>query len=102
MSFVFFFLGNIVQTRGREKRGPHVKEQKRQGKVCDVAEPPRKPSRQLLQHYDAVPPPMPAASARPPKPVDEDLYKIPPDLLRTSKRVGPSIFFLIFFGVFII
>lgn len=74
------------KTRGREKRGPHVKEQKRQGKVCDVAEPPRKPSRQLLQHYDAIPPPMPAASARPPKPVDEDLYKIPPDLLRTSKR----------------
>jgi hypothetical protein len=29
---------------------------------------------------------------RPPKPVDEDLYKIPPDdLLYTSKRVGTSI-----------
>ncbi|XP_059439383.1 uncharacterized protein LOC132171979 [Corylus avellana] len=74
------------KTRGREKRGgggPHVKEQKRRGKVCDVTEPPRKPSR---QHYDAVPPPMPAMPPRPPKPVDEDLYKIPPDLLYTSKR----------------
>ncbi|XP_062144364.1 uncharacterized protein LOC133851800 isoform X2 [Alnus glutinosa] len=77
------------KTRGREKkRGAHVKEPKRQGKVCDVTEPPRKASRQLLPHYDAVPPPMPAA--RRPKPVDEDLYKIPPDLLRTSKR-GPGV-----------
>jgi hypothetical protein len=63
--------------------------------VCDVTEPPRKPGR---HHYDAVPPPMPSRPPpRPPKPVDEDLYKIPPDdLLYTSKRVGTSIpfFFL--------
>ena len=37
---------------------------------------------------DAVPPPPPPAS----KPIDEDLYKIPPELLlHTSKRVGPSL-----------
>ncbi|KAG2696784.1 hypothetical protein I3760_07G075100 [Carya illinoinensis] len=71
----------------RKKRGskerrycPHVKEQKRVGKVCDVTEPARKPSRQL--------PPRRVISAdvRPPKPVDEDLYKIPPEL-QTSKQI---------------
>nr|KYP71859.1 hypothetical protein KK1_011137 [Cajanus cajan] len=44
----------------------------KQGKVCHVTEHPRKP-------YDAVPPPRA-------KPLDEDLYKIPPELLRTTKR----------------
>ena len=39
---------------------------------------------------DAVPPPPPPPPAS--KPIDEDLYKIPPELLlHTSKRVGPSL-----------
>ena len=39
---------------------------------------------------DAVPPPPPPLPAS--KPIDEDLYKIPPELLlHTSKRVGPSL-----------
>ena len=38
---------------------------------------------------DAVPPPPPPPAS---KPIDEDLYKIPPELLlHTSKRVGPSL-----------
>ncbi|KAJ7978214.1 Pathogenic type III effector avirulence factor Avr AvrRpt-cleavage: cleavage site protein [Quillaja saponaria] len=87
------------KTRGRGKGGPapHVKENtKKQGKVCDcdVTEPPtRKPgnrSKQLDQ-YDTVPrshhPPRPRLpGARLPKPVDEDLYRIPPELLHTTKR----------------
>ncbi|KAM1052224.1 hypothetical protein ACFX2A_034450 [Malus domestica] len=83
---------------GREKRGQraHVMEQKRQqskvAKVCDVTEPPTKPYHYQLHvqqqpnrthhhhhHHDTVP-------RRPPKPVDEDLYKIPPELLHTTKR----------------
>lgn len=66
--------------RNRERRYP-VKEgmnmRKQQGKVWDVTEHPRK-------HHDGVPPPAPS---RAPKPVDEDLYKIPPELLRRTKRV---------------
>lgn len=50
---------------------------KQQGKVWDVTEHPRK-------HHDGIPPPAPP---RAPKPVDEDLYKIPPELLRRTKRV---------------
>ncbi|XP_057439595.1 uncharacterized protein LOC130731346 isoform X2 [Lotus japonicus] len=65
--------------RNRERRYP-VKEgmnmRKQQGKVWDVTEHPRK-------HHDSVPPPAPP---RAPKPVDEDLYKIPPELLRRTKR----------------
>ncbi|KAJ4846120.1 hypothetical protein Tsubulata_000814 [Turnera subulata] len=102
------------KTRLREKRGPHVKEQKRQGKVCDVTDPPRKLHQQQQQkHHHQQPisvynvtyttttttdgggnkkdtlsslqrPKLPVA--RPPKAVDEDLYKIPPELLRSSKR----------------
>ncbi|GMY20293.1 ubiquitin hydrolase [Fagus crenata] len=68
-----------------EKRYPQVKEQKKVGKVYDVTEQPRKHTRN-----DAVPTPRPANAARPrplkSKPVDEDLYKIPPELLYTSKR----------------
>ncbi|KAF5454811.1 hypothetical protein F2P56_024448 [Juglans regia] len=80
--------------REKERRyDPHVKEQKRVGKVCDVTEPARKPGRQLLHHTNhAVPPPLRVISAdvRPPKPVDEDLYKIPPELHTTKqkKRLG--------------
>lgn len=91
-----------VQTiRKTEKQSSHVKERKAQGKVCDVTEPPRKTSQQL-RHQDAAvtPRPLPLrASARPPKPVDEDLYKIPPELLRTSKRVGSVPFLSVFFSI---
>ncbi|KAL5835168.1 hypothetical protein ACOSQ3_014749 [Xanthoceras sorbifolium] len=87
-----------------EKRGgSHVKEQKKQGKVFDVTEPPGKPQDQHvhvpLSHFhnnkhklhrnDIVPPPPSTrrrAPVRPPKAVDEDLYKIPPELLHSSKR----------------
>lgn len=76
--------------RNRERRGPHVnvkgnnmnmRKQQGNGKVCDVTEQPR--SKQLHQH-DVVPRSAPPLK---PKPVDEDLYKIPPELLRTTKRV---------------
>ncbi|GMI79106.1 hypothetical protein like AT5G18310 [Hibiscus trionum] len=65
------------------------------GRVCDVTEPPRKyphhhvslsvsnttrKSKQL--EYDDVA----TNPKRVPKPVDEDLYKIPPELLHSSKR----------------
>lgn len=100
----------VQATRNRERRCPHVvvvnkdndKEtstvtttnMRKQGKVYDVTEQyPRKPitvSKQQLYQNDAVqrsPPPRRAA----PKPVDEDLYKIPPELLRTTKRVSHSL-----------
>lgn len=96
-------------SRVREKGGAHVKEQKKAGRVCDVTEPSRKYYQHPHHHeslsinndnttssnskhlkYDAVPPPNPKRlPVRPPKPVDEDLYKIPPDLLHSSKRVCP-------------
>ncbi|XP_058093528.1 uncharacterized protein LOC131239709 [Magnolia sinica] len=45
----------------------HVsKEQRKQGRVCDVTEPPKQP--------------------RAPKAVDEDLYKIPPELLHEKPK----------------
>ncbi|RDX69463.1 hypothetical protein CR513_51424, partial [Mucuna pruriens] len=79
-------------TRNREKRCPHVvvkekeKEKdivkmnpRKQGKVCDVTEQARKPVNKLNDGVPRSPPPRP-------KPVDEDLYKIPPELLRTTKR----------------
>ncbi|XVE90070.1 hypothetical protein DITRI_Ditri20bG0047500 [Diplodiscus trichospermus] len=90
-------------SRVREKRGaPHVKEQKKGGRVCDVTEPPRKYKHQHPHHVpisnhnndnsksgeqlknDVVPPKR--LPVRPPKPVDEDLYKIPPELLHSYKR----------------
>lgn len=69
------------KVRVGEKRGAHVKEQRKQGKVCDVSEPASKGSKQLQN--DVVRSRLPV---RPHKPVDEDLYKIPPELLRSSKR----------------
>lgn len=89
-----------VQTRrNREKRCPHGKEygnmninMKKQGKVWDVTE---QPPRKRIDKNDAVPgcppPPPPRFPARPPKPVDEDLYKIPPELLHSTKRVSLSL-----------
>lgn len=55
----------------------HVKEQKKLGRVCDMTEEPRR--------------------TRAPKAVDEDLYKIPPELLHEKpKRVGGPTFFFSF------
>ncbi|XP_015968419.1 uncharacterized protein LOC107491985 [Arachis duranensis] len=51
----------------------------KQGKVWDVTE------QQRSKQHDVVPLPQSAAPPRP-KPVDEDLYKIPPQLLRSTKR----------------
>ncbi|TKY61317.1 hypothetical protein E2542_SST11167 [Spatholobus suberectus] len=86
----------IVQgTRNRERRCPHVvvKEKesvkmnmRKQGKVCDVTEQARKPVSKQMHLHDAVPRSPPPRPVRLPKPVDEDLYKIPPELLRTTKR----------------
>ncbi|XP_043721854.1 uncharacterized protein LOC122669217 [Telopea speciosissima] len=70
------------KAKGAERRYPtHVKEQRKQGRVCDVTEPPS--SEQKPHPYS--PPP------RAPKAVDEDLYKIPPDLLHNypkRKKMG--------------
>ncbi|XP_044480240.1 uncharacterized protein LOC123207021 [Mangifera indica] len=77
------------KTRVGEKRGLQVKEHKKQQqvkKVCDchVTQPPRKQPPPPRSKYGVVTPtPLPV---RPPKAVDEDLYKIPPELLRSHKR----------------
>ncbi|KAF5735262.1 hypothetical protein HS088_TW15G00763 [Tripterygium wilfordii] len=82
-------LGPPRKTKGRER---NVKEQRKQGKVCDVTELPRKQShqhRKMNSNYKKSSVQVinhPRSSARPPKPVDEDLYKIPPELLNSSKR----------------
>ncbi|KAK4771981.1 hypothetical protein SAY86_013756 [Trapa natans] len=67
------------KTRPREK-------QKKAGRISDVVQPPTK-----LRH--AVSPPRSdekphrlAARAKPPKAVDEDLYKIPPELHPSAER----------------
>ena len=83
----------ILCKRGKEKEKEKesVKmNMRKQGKVCDVTEQARKPvtvSKEMMRLHDAVPrSPLPRG-VRLPKPVDEDLYKIPPELLRTTKRV---------------
>lgn len=78
-------------TRNRERKYQNVmvneKEttmnmRKQQGKVYDVMEHPRKQmNKNKKVHVSA-----PLQPTRLPKPVDEDLYKIPPELLRTTKR----------------
>ncbi|KAI3423370.1 uncharacterized protein J3R85_011107 [Psidium guajava] len=91
------------QTRAREKRVAHVTEPKKQSRTCD-GDVPEQPKEQRyvsrtgnkknkianqLQEDDSggsVAHPQMAPRRRPPKPVDEDLYKISPDLLRTTKR----------------
>ncbi|KAF8370104.1 hypothetical protein HHK36_031861 [Tetracentron sinense] len=65
---------NPKRTKVSGRRYPHVKEQKKQGKVSDLTEQPRQ------QHATKPPPP------RAPKAVDEDLYKIPPELLHTNPK----------------
>lgn len=78
----------MVMVNDKEKEGVKVNMRK-QGKVCDVTEQARKPVRKEMHpHDDTVPLSPPPRAVRLPKPVDEDLYKIPPELLRTTKRVS--------------
>ncbi|XP_044498599.1 uncharacterized protein LOC123220444 isoform X2 [Mangifera indica] len=85
------------KTRVGEKRGPQVKEQKKQQqvkKVCDnhVTQPPRKQPPPLPRSkYGVVTPTQPPV--RPPKAVDEDLYKIPPELLHSHNNRKMTGFF---------
>ncbi|CAK8544849.1 unnamed protein product [Lathyrus sativus] len=61
---------------------------RKQSKVYDVTEHPRKPmnnKKKTLHVNDVVVRKAPLPT-RLPKPVDEDLYKISPELLRTTKR----------------
>lgn len=82
----------VVKDKDKEKESVKVNMRK-QGKVCDVTEQGRKPVSQ-------------ARVVRLAKPVDEDLYKIPPELLRTTKRVSVNsspntfTFLFIFFILF--
>jgi len=77
----------MVMVNDKEKESVKVNMRK-QGKVCDVTEQARKPVRKEMHLHDAVPLSPPPRHVRLPKPVDEDLYKIPPELLRTTKRVS--------------
>ncbi|XP_022933161.1 uncharacterized protein LOC111784440 [Cucurbita pepo subsp. pepo] len=77
--------------RLREKRYPHVglkdhqiPMMKQQGRALEAME--MGGARKLKQNDVPIPRPPPRSNARPPKPVDEDLYKIPPHLLHSSKR----------------
>ncbi|KAI3459070.1 hypothetical protein Pfo_015733 [Paulownia fortunei] len=76
------------KTRGINKGCPHSKEQRKQVKVRDVDQPRNQPLAQkyyskqstksgnLVSHKSSITV----------KPVDEDLYKIPSELLENSKR----------------
>ncbi|PON75108.1 pathogenic type III effector avirulence factor Avr AvrRpt-cleavage: cleavage site protein [Parasponia andersonii] len=68
----------VVPRRRTKVRDPDVKKAKHQSWVTDLKEPPS-------------PPPMPRPT---PKPVDEDLYKISPELLfaKHKKKRGLSFF----------
>lgn len=104
--------GGTLQGRVREKRYPHVglkehhqipikKQQmmmmQQGGRVFDVTETGG--ARKLKQNdLSSIPRPPPRSNLTTiPKPVDEDLYKIPPELLHSSKRVFPSLLFHLFF-----
>lgn len=72
---------SILQTKENSKDWPHVKEQKKQvGKA------------QFQKHNKNSGSILPTV-----KPVDEDLYKIPSELLDTSKRVGPPLDLSLFY-----
>ncbi|XP_031476729.1 RPM1-interacting protein 4-like isoform X1 [Nymphaea colorata] len=64
-----------IKGHGTVRRFQNGKETKKPGRVWDEAQAPRSPS-----------PPAPAPPKRAPKAVDEDLYKIPPELLRKTRR----------------
>lgn len=86
----------MVMVNDKEKESVKVNMRK-QGKVCDVTEQARKPARKEMHLHGAVPLSPPPRAVRLPKPVDEDLYKIPPELLRTTKRVSHLTFFYLYF-----
>ncbi|XP_038695887.1 uncharacterized protein LOC119993052 [Tripterygium wilfordii] len=81
------------KTKGGERNVEKQRKQEKK-KVCDATELPRKQSHQ--QRHKIVSNNnkkisvevinRQRLSVRPPKPVDEDLYKIPPELLLSSKR----------------
>ncbi|XP_030539976.1 methyl-CpG-binding protein 2-like isoform X2 [Rhodamnia argentea] len=81
------------KARTREKRNVQLKEQRKTGRVvCEMKEPPRKQhllSQSQLNahshHHHHLELPMKLKPSKP-KAVDEDLYKIPPHLLHTTKR----------------
>ncbi|XP_077227946.1 uncharacterized protein LOC143860963 [Tasmannia lanceolata] len=68
------FYPSKLQEKESPKRYQYVKEPKKQGRVCDMTEPQFIP--------------------RAPKPVDEDLYKISPELLRRKPRSNRVLGFL--------
>ncbi|XP_022937721.1 uncharacterized protein LOC111444037 [Cucurbita moschata] len=81
------------KARVTEKRYPQVglKEhqmplkKQQQGRVFDVTE--MGGARKFKQNNVSIPRRPPKSNAtKPPKPVDEDLYKIPPEMLHSSKR----------------
>jgi len=84
---------NLAPPR-KTMRGSHLKEQrkqgsKQQGKVCDFTEQPRKQKKDGDDYVirgteingEFVP-----RHVKNPKPVDEDLYKIPSELIYSTKR----------------
>ena len=95
----------MVKDKENANASGNMRKFKQAGKVWVVTEQARKPVSKLHQH-DAVPRSSPPRGARfpsrPPKPVDEDLYKIPPELLRTTKRVGLATKPIILFYFFVI
>ncbi|KAK4784910.1 hypothetical protein SAY86_001599 [Trapa natans] len=86
-----------LQGRAREKRCPRVNEQRKASRICDAAQPQTRHRRAAhtdkLQHrddavlYNSRPRAAAAAKVRAPKAVDEDLYKIPPELLHSANRI---------------
>ncbi|XP_030475896.1 uncharacterized protein LOC115693062 isoform X1 [Syzygium oleosum] len=82
------------KARTREKRNGQLKEQRKTGRViCEMKEPPRKQhltsrsqhNAHHHHHHDRLELPTKSKPSKP-KAVDEDLYKIPPHLLHTTKR----------------
>ncbi|KAL6132456.1 hypothetical protein ACLB2K_064699 [Fragaria x ananassa] len=79
----------MTTARGSEKRcthNPHVKEQKKQHHQAKVHDEVTEPSKLHYQQYHTRSNDAALRARRPPKPVDEDLYKIPPELLHSTKR----------------
>lgn len=78
-------VGIILQTSGINKNHTkHSKEQRKPVKVRDLMDQPKIPQNQSTKSANLEP----QKSSISVKPVDEDLYKIPPELLGNSKRVS--------------
>ncbi|KAI3470401.1 hypothetical protein Pfo_027064 [Paulownia fortunei] len=79
----------VHYTRAMNKGCPHVKEQTKQVKMRDLADQPRnQPLAQehYSKHSNKSASFVSQQSSQTVKPVDEDLYKIPSELLENSKR----------------